>query len=71
MTDREEFEQWARRIGYADEFDVPLMKHAAYEGWQARQPEIDALKAEVERLRKDAEPASLFCGSTDNFSEDN
>jgi hypothetical protein len=50
-----DFESWAKRLGYADEFDVPLMKHAANEGWNARQPEIDALKAEVSRLRVDAE----------------
>ena len=55
MRSRKEFEDWAKRMGYADEFDVPLMKHAAYEGWQARQPEIDALKAEVNRLRGNAE----------------
>lgn len=35
MTERERFEKWAKRMGYADEFDVPLMEHAAWEGWQA------------------------------------
>jgi hypothetical protein len=35
MSEREKFEKWAKRMGYADEFDVPLMKHAAWEGWQA------------------------------------
>ncbi len=35
MSERERFEKWAKRMGYANEFDVPLMKHAAWEGWQA------------------------------------
>jgi hypothetical protein len=35
MSERARFEKWAKRMGYADEFDVPLMEHAAWEGWQA------------------------------------
>jgi hypothetical protein len=35
MNERMRFEKWAKRMGYADEFDVPLMEHAAWEGWQA------------------------------------
>lgn len=53
---REAFEKWAR----TEEFDVfhdgaEYVDHStncARVGWQARQPEIDALQAEVMRLRE-------------------
>ena len=38
MTDREKFEKWADGRWFGD-----LTRQAAYDGWQARQPEIDEL----------------------------
>jgi hypothetical protein len=51
MSNREEFKSWWEENGKSD----TLCKGWAGEAWQARQPEIDGLKAENERLRKDAE----------------
>lgn len=42
MNGKEEFEKWAdENVGFLTPFNA----------WQARQPEIDALKAEVEKYR--------------------
>lgn len=56
MSTREEFEKWAEAQGYAiDQFgddhgdryrDEKTLR--AWGAWQARQPEIDALRAELE-----------------------
>jgi exonuclease III len=60
MTKNEEFEKLAGCEGfdlhqwtpgcYSDEKTA-----GAFEGYQLRQPEIDVLKAELEKLRKDAD----------------
>jgi hypothetical protein len=57
---REAFEKWAEEAGFllciaSDEGYAWQATESALKGWNARQPEIDALKAEVKRLRKDAE----------------
>lgn len=45
----EEFEKWARTVWDVSSVTDPEMS-AALEVWNARQPEIDALKAEIVRL---------------------
>lgn len=63
MTTRDEFEAWTRRRGGVDTSrdhrpDVAdylyIKTELAWEAWQARQQEIDALKAEIERLTQTA-----------------
>lgn len=50
MSDREEFEKWADSHGLSGK-----QRFAAFLAFKLRQPEIDALKAEVERLRSERE----------------
>lgn len=60
MGTREDFEKWAAEEGrsikrsnpdYAPKPYASAATNNALDGWEARQPEIDALKAENERLR--------------------
>lgn len=53
MTESEKFEDFCINTKNVD--PQSLWGLCMRDGWQARQPEIDALKAEVERLRQDAE----------------
>lgn len=59
MTARDEFEEWASDNGYIsclkrkkDESYFYGMTANAWDVWQARQQEIDALKDEIERLKE-------------------
>lgn len=58
MTTRDGFEKWAIKEGYAvkdfiaDQYPY-LSTQAAWNAWQARQQEIDALKAEIEKIKND------------------
>lgn len=45
--DREEFEKWAESVWDVSVVTSPEMS-AALEAWEGRQPEIDALKVEVQ-----------------------
>jgi hypothetical protein len=74
MTDREEFEKWAASKGLIVERGrgglegyVQMGTGFALWGYEARQPEIDTLKAEVERLcnsiPKTPEAIITFIGS--------
>ncbi len=58
-TSREEIEKWARRQSMQLEAFGDRYWHAesrwAFDGWSARDAELAALRAECERLRKDAE----------------
>ncbi|WP_396957695.1 hypothetical protein [Nitrosomonas sp.] len=58
MTTRDEFEEWASDNGYIsclkrkkDESYFYGMTARAWDVWQTRQQEIDALKDEIERLK--------------------
>lgn len=61
MNGREEFEKWAvsegRSIKPASEYSPQVYASSAsnnaLDGWNARQPEVDALKAELKKLRCD------------------
>lgn len=50
MTTREEFEKWrSETFGDNEKWDKP--SHASWAAWQFLQSEIDALKADVDRLK--------------------
>jgi hypothetical protein len=55
-VDRVGFEKWAESEWESYYEASAANMNAAQEGWNARQPEIDALKAEVEKLRNAAKP---------------
>lgn len=57
MDMRGSFERWATEEGYSICCDTSnqyrnVSTRAAWEVWQARQKEIDSLKAEIEELRE-------------------
>jgi len=64
MSTRDEFEMWAIKEGYAvkdfiaDQYPY-LSTQAAWNAWQARQQEINALKAEIERLKSNDHIADI------------
>lgn len=63
MTTRDEFEKWARGTLPLDKEDDGGYKEVdtywAYKAWRARQQEIDALKAEIEKLKSNDHIADI------------